>query len=216
MVGLDRAAFDHGFTDYALHGAHARVACESCHRPGVAFREAPADCVACHREDDVHRGELGTDCARCHEESSWSEARFDHDETDFPLVGEHRSVACALCHPSGRYEDTTTDCNGCHRLNDSHLGRFGPDCESCHSAHGWKPARFDHARDAGLALKGGVLMIDTDAGPATAAAVVADQSDDDQLQVNLPQGGTAIEMYCDGTYWIVSGVVLSTAAAAFS
>ena len=65
-------------------------------------------------------------------------------------------------------------------------------------------------------FKGGVLMIDTDAGPATAAAVVADQSDDDQLQVNLPQGGTVIEMYCDGTYWIVSGVVLSTAAAVFS
>lgn len=65
-------------------------------------------------------------------------------------------------------------------------------------------------------FKGGVLMIDTDAAPATAAAVVADQSNDDQLQVNLPQGGTAIEMYCDGTYWIVSGVVLSTAAAVFS
>jgi len=65
-------------------------------------------------------------------------------------------------------------------------------------------------------FKGGLLMVDTDAGPATAAAVVADQSDDDQLQVNLPQGGTVIEMYCDGTYWIVSGVVLSTAAAAFS
>ncbi len=65
-------------------------------------------------------------------------------------------------------------------------------------------------------FKGGLLMIDTDAAPAVASAVVADQSDDDQLQVNLPQGGTVIEMYCDGTYWIVSGVVLSTAAAVFS
>lgn len=65
-------------------------------------------------------------------------------------------------------------------------------------------------------FKGGVLMVDTDAGPATVAAVVADQSDDDQFQVNLPQGGTAVEVYCDGTYWIVSGVVLSTAAAVFS
>lgn len=65
-------------------------------------------------------------------------------------------------------------------------------------------------------FKGGVLAIDTDAAPALASAVVADQSDDDQLQVNLPQGGTAIEMYCDGTYWIVSGVVLSTAVPVFS
>jgi hypothetical protein len=65
-------------------------------------------------------------------------------------------------------------------------------------------------------FKGGLLVVDTDAGPAVASAVVADQSDDDQLQVNLPQGGTAIEMYCDGTYWVVSGVVLSTAVPVFS
>ena len=65
-------------------------------------------------------------------------------------------------------------------------------------------------------FKGGVLMVDTDAGPATVAAVVADQSDDDQLQVNLPQGGTVVRFFCDGTYWIVSGIVVSTAAAVFS
>jgi hypothetical protein len=65
-------------------------------------------------------------------------------------------------------------------------------------------------------FKGGLLVIDTDAVPSVASAVVADQSDDDQLQVNLPQGGTAIEMYCDGTYWIVSGQVLSTAVPVFS
>jgi hypothetical protein len=65
-------------------------------------------------------------------------------------------------------------------------------------------------------FKGGLLVIDTDAAPALASGVVADQSDDDQLQVNLPQGGTAIEMYCDGTYWIVSGQVLSTAVPVFS
>lgn len=65
-------------------------------------------------------------------------------------------------------------------------------------------------------FKGGLLVIDTDAAPALASAVVADQSNDDQLQVNLPQGGTAIEMYCDGTYWIVSGVVMATAVPVFS
>lgn len=65
-------------------------------------------------------------------------------------------------------------------------------------------------------FKGGVLMVDTDAGPATVAAVVSDQTDDDQFQVNLPQGGTWVHMHCDGTYWIVSGVVLSATAAAFS
>lgn len=66
-------------------------------------------------------------------------------------------------------------------------------------------------------FKGGVWFLDTDAGPPTTVAnVVADQSDDDQLQVNLPQGGTWIEMVCDGTYWILSGMVASTAAPVFS
>lgn len=75
---------------------------------------------------------------------------------------------------------------------------------------------FAAAATANL-FKGGVWFLDTDAGPpTTVAAVVADQSDDDQLQVNLPQGGTVIEMYCDGTYWIVCGMVASTAAPAFS
>lgn len=65
-------------------------------------------------------------------------------------------------------------------------------------------------------FKGGVLAIDTDAAPAVASAVVADQSNDDQFQVNLPQGGTAVKFFCDGTFWIVSGVVLSTAVPVFS
>lgn len=66
-------------------------------------------------------------------------------------------------------------------------------------------------------FKGGLLFLDADAGPPTTTDnVVADQSDDDQLQVNLPEGGTAIEMYCDGTYWIVSGVVVSATAPVFS
>lgn len=72
------------------------------------------------------------------------------------------------------------------------------------------------AADTADLFKGGLMVVDTDAGPAVASAVVADQSDDDQLQVNLPQGGTTIRMVCDGTYWIVSGVVMSTAVPVFS
>lgn len=73
------------------------------------------------------------------------------------------------------------------------------------------------ATEAATSLfKGGVLMVDTDAAPATVAAVVADQSNDDAFQVNLPQGGTWVGMVCDGTHWNVYGTVLSTAAAAFS
>ena len=136
VIGLDRAAFDHRFTDYPLPGAHLRLACETLPPGEAALRDAPSACVACHREDDAHRGQLGEDCGRCHEESAWAKAKFDHDKTDFPLTGEHRNVACALCHPGEHYENTAQDCNGCHRLNDAHLGRFGTGCADCHTAQG--------------------------------------------------------------------------------
>ena len=154
IVGLDRAAFDHGQTDYPLHGAHARLACDSCHREGVAFRDAPGACVDCHRSDDAHAGKLGTDCAHCHEEAAWKQASFDHDRTKFPLRGEHRKAECGLCHPNQRFEGTPTDCNSCHRVDDAHAGRFGPDCKRCHDAQAWKPAHFDHALDGHFPLRG--------------------------------------------------------------
>jgi hypothetical protein len=154
VVGLDRAAFDHRLTDYALHGAHVRLDCAACHRAGRAWRDAPARCVDCHRSDDAHAGKLGEDCARCHAEQAWSRVRFDHDATDFPLRGAHRDVACGLCHADGRHEGTPQQCNACHRVDDVHLGRMGPRCGSCHQPEGWNPARFDHARDAHFALEG--------------------------------------------------------------
>jgi len=154
VVGLDRAAFDHGLTDYALHGAHARVPCESCHGSGAKFRDAPATCIACHRDDDAHAGKLGEDCASCHREAGWRQVRFDHDQTRFALTGKHRDTACALCHVNERFESTTMDCNGCHRVDDVHVGRFGPDCQRCHRPDGWSSVRFDHGRDTKFPLHG--------------------------------------------------------------
>ena len=70
--------------------------------------------------------------------------------------------------------------------------------------------------DAAELFAGGVLMVDTDAGPATVAVVKPDQSNDDAFQVNLPQGGTWVRFTWDGTFWVVSGTITSTAAAVFS
>ena len=154
IVALERDTFPHGFTDYALHGAHARVACEGCHPAGREFRAAPSDCFACHAADDAHHGKLGKDCASCHGETAWREARFDHDKTKFKLDGRHRDVACAQCHPGERYENTPTDCVSCHQLNDVHRGRFGSKCETCHETGRWKTRSFDHARKTSFPLTG--------------------------------------------------------------
>ena len=146
-VGLDPHTFDHRFTDHPLRGAHVRVACASCHLPGKPWREAPSECVDCHRDDDPHKGRLGPDCGKCHGEDAFAkQAKFSHDQTGFPLDGKHADVACALCHPGQRYEKTATDCYACHRLDDVHLGRFGKDCADCHTTRGFAGARFDHSR----------------------------------------------------------------------
>lgn len=145
-TGLDPHTFLHRWTDYPLRGAHARTPCASCHLPGKPWREAPADCVSCHRDDDAHQGRLGKDCGKCHGEDAFAKAKFSHDETDFPLQGRHADVACALCHPGQRYQDTARDCHSCHRMDDAHRGRFGKDCATCHTPKGFEHARFDHSR----------------------------------------------------------------------
>lgn len=63
---------------------------------------------------------------------------------------------------------------------------------------------------------GGVFALDSDASPTVGDVIVADQSDDDAFQVNVPEGGTWVRMVSDGTSWHVSGTVLAAAFPAFS
>ncbi|MDJ0788573.1 MAG: cytochrome c3 family protein [Myxococcota bacterium] len=154
IVGLNPALFDHDFTDYPLHGAHESVPCASCHEPDEKHRDAPSDCVGCHRDDDPHKERLGTDCQSCHTEQRWDEARFDHDETDFPLEGAHADTRCGSCHAGERYEDTASDCVSCHGIDDVHKGSFGESCDTCHGVVDWKRHLFDHDRDTDFALVG--------------------------------------------------------------
>jgi len=154
VVGLDRETFDHHQTDFVLKGAHTRVRCSLCHVEGKTYREAPSQCVACHKDSDPHKGRLGKKCEKCHDSRNWREVRFDHDRTDFRLTGKHREIACTGCHLNQRYEDAPTRCAACHRLNDAHGGRYGDKCETCHSAEKWKSVSFDHDRDTKFRLEG--------------------------------------------------------------
>lgn len=154
IVGLDRDTFDHRATDFPVGGAHTKVPCAGCHAPEARYRDAPSRCVACHKKDEPHLNRLGPDCAGCHSEATWTDARFDHAKTRFPLQARHRGVSCKACHPDERYTPTPTDCYSCHRLNDIHAGRFGPKCARCHTPEDWKPRGFSHGRDTKFALTG--------------------------------------------------------------
>jgi hypothetical protein len=169
---------DHAKTAYPLLGAHLAVACDQCHRPGVAgapripavpLRFASTRCAACHK--DPHQGQLARfvakgGCELCHRVDSWREIEFDHGQTRYPLSGSHARVACRRCHgrrdaapatPPLRFAGVPRSCEGCHR--DPHQGQFaraggGTDCERCHTTDNLKASKFDHGRDAAWPLDG--------------------------------------------------------------
>ncbi len=135
--------FDHNLAAFKLTGAHVNVACASCHVNGV-FKGTPQDCYSCHKQNDHHNGQFGTNCGACHDTSSWANATFDHNLAAFKLTGAHVNVACSSCHVNGVFKGTPKDCYSCHKQNDHHNSQLGANCGACHSTSAWKPASFDH------------------------------------------------------------------------
>ncbi len=137
--------FTHAQSDFHLTGAHTDALCVKCHATLTEYRGTPTTCFACHKDDDEHKGEFGTDCASCHNTRDWDDVTFDHAKTDFPLTGAHRSATCSKCHTDSTFKNTPTSCVSCHRADDAHNGSLGTNCAKCHSTRAWEPATFDHA-----------------------------------------------------------------------
>lgn len=154
IINLDKDSFDHSKTDFDLTGEHSGVICSSCHVQGEKFSEAPSQCFSCHESDDQHKGAFGTACQDCHSSNAWQETTFDHGETRFPLLGEHRKAQCSSCHPDQKYEHTPTSCVSCHAINDVHGGANGDKCAQCHNEVSWEKISFDHNVDTDFLLKG--------------------------------------------------------------
>lgn len=167
------------FSPGPLHKTHADLEgddnCDRCHSSGK--KVDGAKCLTCHDDLDrrikagqgLHgRAYRGQPCAKCHIEHigrtshlvRWpggDKDKLDHQQTGWPLDGEHRGVGCAKCHTkrnkrgASTYLGLSTTCNSCHE--DPHKGRFGTKCQECHSELGWKRVRmedfekkFDHGR----------------------------------------------------------------------
>ena len=137
----DKVRFDHDMTRFPLVGLHAAVACEECHA-NQAYRDTARECVACHKADDVHKGNLGKECANCHNPNGWTFYQFDHGKaTKFVLDGAHAKLDCKDCHVKSADEVKLPHfCGGCHQRDDVHRGGFGPDCGRCHSSISWRGA----------------------------------------------------------------------------
>jgi hypothetical protein len=152
VEGWKPAKFDHNLAAFTLEGEHARVQCDECHVNNV-YKGTPRDCYACHRQDDEHNGQFGTDCAVCHNPSNWEDADFDHSRSNFPLTGGHLDAACEQCHNTGQFTGLSTSCSACHGDPVFHSGMFGLDCAACHTTNNWfAPYNGPHP---GIADEGG-------------------------------------------------------------
>ncbi len=149
-----RQGFEHArWTGFELDGAHAALACSTCHPAEVGgralgsvaavflpgeSRENLQACTACHR--DVHEGAFSATartlslteprgCARCHETADFATVapdRFDHGVwTGFALTGAHAASDCTACH------GTSTE-RRLGRVSERYVG--SPErCETCHA-----------------------------------------------------------------------------------
>jgi hypothetical protein len=70
--------FDHNLqSQFKLDGAHKKVHCHSCHIAAVSKVDSkPRSCIACHRADDEHNGQFGSDCGRCHTTKTFRDVRM--------------------------------------------------------------------------------------------------------------------------------------------
>ncbi len=153
---VDAANFPHDSTGFSL-AAHRQtsiaqpVTCSDCHG-GDIMRFDPAACGACHVRLDnaymaTHSQAFGQACLECHDGVDRYGAGFDHNRTAFRLEAKHVQVACRECHAGARapedFRNTPHACEGCHDEPVFHATLFPTGCDSCHTAGGWAPARYD-------------------------------------------------------------------------
>jgi nitrate/TMAO reductase-like tetraheme cytochrome c subunit len=134
--------------------------CFTCHKKTDKWNFANLGnrCIDCH--ENIHKNYMDEkyipegDCKKCHSVAVWNEISFDHNTTEFALLGKHTSVSCRKCHFSQdaqnqrqqQFKWENQECTSCH--TDVHFEQFKQnektDCERCHTNNSWKPEKFDH------------------------------------------------------------------------
>jgi hypothetical protein len=173
--------FNHAVTGWALTGSHQYApagkvnACTDCHTGNnYNLTAANTDCYGCHQAawnstpsfggnvpNHLTTGFSTSMCSTCHDTILWTDGKFDHSTTGFPLQGPHMLAprtavtgaigpmvnACTDCHVGGNYTTgyPTTDCYGCHQTYYTNAQNYGAGvpnhitanypttCISCHT-----------------------------------------------------------------------------------
>jgi len=156
--------FDHSATGFPLTNSHTVPprACADCHvNNNYNLTSANTACVSCHLNaynaatTPINHIQVGfpTTCQLCHDTTLWTNGKFDHSTTAFPLTGFHTQVACTSCHINNNYTTLPTDCYGCHKANydatTNPVHKAAPTvfttvCATCHNTTAWTGATFNH------------------------------------------------------------------------
>jgi hypothetical protein len=170
-VAWTHGKFDHAQTGWVLTGSHTVPprACADCHVNGN-YKLSQTTCVTCHQQDysnavspvnHIQAG-LPLTCETCHDTVAWTDGKFDHAQTGWPLTGSHTAPPrqCADCHLNNNYKLNNTACVTCHLTdfnntnNPNHVqAGFPQTCEVCHDTIKWTDANFDHNK-TGFPLTG--------------------------------------------------------------
>ncbi len=166
IINFNPDKFDHSKTTFILTGKHEKTKCRDCHQSKFIkdekFKKRPNTfvglsnkCASCH--EDNHRGTLGNDCNSCHNTEAFNPAKkFNHSQSAFKLTGAHVKVECNGCHKVEKRAGKDfqvfkplefASCVSCHK--DAHQGKFGKNCETCHSISSFKNINrqsFDHSK----------------------------------------------------------------------
>jgi hypothetical protein len=162
------ATFDHSKSAFPLTGSHTVPPrqCTDCHINNN-YNITNTSCISCHQNDynnaksPVPHTGFPTTCEQCHDTVQWSDGKFDHTQTGFPLTGSHTVPprACTDCHINNNYNITNTSCYSCHQTDYQnakspvpHTG-FPTTCETCHDTIQWADGKFDHSQ-TGFPLTG--------------------------------------------------------------
>jgi hypothetical protein len=156
------ATFNHNSTGFPLTGNHAVPPrqCTDCH-VNNNYNLTSTTCISCHQTDYNHatspvpHSGFPTACEQCHDTLLWTDGKFDHSTTGFPLTGNHTVPPrqCTDCHVNNNYTLNSTACVTCHlkdyngTTNPNHVSAgFPQQCEVCHGTTVWTDATFDHSK----------------------------------------------------------------------
>src|ERR1700687_5113494 len=154
------ASFNHNSTGFPLTGSHTVPPrqCTDCHINNNYTLNSTL-CYSCHQKDystattPVPHTGFPTTCENCHDTVLWTDGKFNHSATGFPLTGSHTVPPrlCADCHVGNNYSLNSTLCYTCHQkdyagtTNPAHAtAGFPTTCELCHSTTVWTDSTFNH------------------------------------------------------------------------